>query len=93
MLKHWLPMTSIPVEMCRISSDNFQGIISKTTDFSCNFYFFSQIYIKFRTFSFKKDESPSLSISQIIDSERGGFLNVLKRLTSEHLPAINVVTG
>ena len=27
-------------------------------------------------FFFKKDESPSLSISQIIDSERGGFLNV-----------------
>ena len=27
-------------------------------------------------FFFKKDESPSLSISQIIDSERGGYLNV-----------------
>ena len=27
-------------------------------------------------FFLKKDESPSLSISQIIDSERGGFLNV-----------------
>ena len=34
------------------------------------------MYIKFRTFLFKKDESPSLSISQIIDSERGGYLNV-----------------
>ena len=28
-------------------------------------------------FFFKKDESPSLSIPQIIDSERGGYLNVL----------------
>ena len=27
-------------------------------------------------FFLKKDESPSLSISQIIDSERDGFLNV-----------------
>ena len=27
-------------------------------------------------FFFKKDESPSLSISQIIDFERGGYLNV-----------------
>ena len=27
-------------------------------------------------FFLKKDESPSLSIFQIIDSERGGFLNV-----------------
>ena len=26
-------------------------------------------------FFFKKDESPSLSISQLIDSERGGYLN------------------
>ena len=26
-------------------------------------------------FFLKKDESPSLSISQIIDSERGGYLN------------------
>ena len=53
-----------------------KGIISKTKDFSCNFYFFSQIYINFRIFFFKKDESPSLSISQIIDSEKGGYLNV-----------------
>ena len=27
-------------------------------------------------FFFKKDESPSLSISQIIDFDRGGYLNV-----------------
>ena len=27
-------------------------------------------------FFFKKDESPSLSISQIIDSEKCGYLNV-----------------
>ena len=27
-------------------------------------------------FFFKKAESPSLSISQIIDSERGGYLNL-----------------
>ena len=27
-------------------------------------------------FFLKKDESPSLNISQIIDSERGGYLNV-----------------
>ena len=30
----------------------------------------------FEHFFLKKDESPSLSISQIIDSERGGYLNV-----------------
>ena len=52
------------------------ALSQNTKDFACNFYFFSQIYIKFRTFFLKKDESPSLSISQIIDSERGGYLNV-----------------
>ena len=33
------------------------------------------MYMKFRTV-WKKDEYPSLIISQIIDSERGGYLNV-----------------
>ena len=69
-------MTSIPVECAEVLATNSKRIISKTTDFSCNFYFFYQIYIKFGTFSFKKEESPSLSISQIIDSERGGYFNV-----------------
>ena len=32
--------------------------------------------IKIRTFGKKKDEYPSLFISRIIDSERGGYLNV-----------------
>ena len=44
--------------------------------FAGNFYFFSQIYIKFRTFFLKKDECPRLRISSIIDSERGGYLNL-----------------
>ena len=64
----------------RRNVQNFQrqllkALSQKTTDFSCDFYFFSQIDIKLEHF-FKKDESPSLSISQIIDSERGGLLNV-----------------
>ena len=32
--------------------------------------------IKFRTFLKKNDEYPSLIISEIIDCERGGYLNV-----------------
>ena len=35
--------------------------------------------MKFRAFS-KKDEYPSLIISEIIDAERRGYLNVLKVL-------------
>ena len=37
------------------------------------------MYIKFRAFS-KKDEYPSLIISEIIDTERRGYLNVWKVL-------------
>ena len=34
--------------------------------------------MKFRAFSKKKNEYPSLIISEIIDAERRGYLNVLK---------------
>ena len=64
-----------PSKCAEFPATTSNGIISNTKDLACNFYFFSQVYIKFRTFFFKKDESPSLSISQIIDSERGGYLN------------------
>ena len=37
------------------------------------------MWIKFRAFS-KKDEYPSLIISEIIDAERRGYLNVRKVL-------------
>ena len=65
----------------RRNVQNFQqqhpkALSQKQQIFSCNFYFFSQIYIKFRKFFLKKGESPSLSISQIIDYERGGYLNL-----------------
>ena len=38
-------------------------------------YCICAIYMKFRTF-WKKDESPSLIISEIIDCKIGGYLNV-----------------
>ena len=34
------------------------------------------MYMKFRAFSKKKDDYPSLIISEIIDAKRRGFLNV-----------------
>ena len=55
---------------------NFQRHYLNTRDFACNFYFFFKSTSNFEHFFLKKDESPSLSISQIIDSERGGYLNV-----------------
>ena len=41
------------------------------------FYCVSEIYMKWRTFS-KKGESSSLSISEVIDSKRGGYLSFQK---------------
>ena len=40
----------------------------------------------------RKDEHPSLVISEIIDSERVGYLNE-KGLASEHHSVSNVLTG
>ena len=51
------------------------GYIPQTKDFFWNFYYVSQIYNKFRGFS-KKVESASLSISQINDAGKSGYLNV-----------------
>ena len=41
----------------------------------------------------KKDEYPSLVISKVIDSERGGYMNVKKGLSSEHHSVVNLLTG
>ena len=41
----------------------------------------------------KKGESSSLSISEIVDSKRGGYLSAWKSLTSEQLSLINLLTG
>ena len=69
----------------RRNMQNFQqqlqtALSKKKKDIFCNFLCFYQIYIKFIIFSKIKDESPSFSISQIIDSQRGGYLNVQKAL-------------
>ena len=41
----------------------------------------------------KKGESSSSSISEIIDSKRGGLLKCLKSFTSEQLSVIKLLTG
>ena len=51
------------------------AIISETKDFVWIFYWISEMCMKFRAFS-KKDEFSSLIISEIIDAERRGYLNV-----------------
>ena len=41
--------------------------------------------MKFRAFSKKKDEYPSLIISRILDSEKHGYLNVQKVLLQNNI--------
>ena len=77
LLTHWLPMTSIPDEMRRISSDKLPKALSqKQQIFPKIFTSFLKSTSNLEHFFLKKDKCPCLSISQIIDSERGGFLNV-----------------
>ena len=47
--------------------------MSETKDIFLIFYCISGMFMKFRAFS-KKNEYPSLIISEIIDTERRGYL-------------------
>ena len=62
-----------------LDATSSDAIIFKTKYFFWIFYCLSEIYMKWRTFS-KKGESSSVSISEIIDSKRGGYLSAWKAL-------------
>ena len=69
-------MTSIPAAICRIYRQQFQTPLSQKQKI------FSEFFIAFLKFAWnlehfqKKDEYPSLIISEIIYAERRGYLNV-----------------
>ena len=52
--------------------------MSETENLFSMFYSVSSIYLKFGVFSNKKDQSHSLSIKEVINGERGNYLNVQK---------------
>ena len=69
-------MTSIPVAISRIWPNSFKRLCLKKQKI---FYRIFITYVKSRTSSddfVKKDESTSLSIYDIIDAEKSGYLNV-----------------
>ena len=68
-------MTSIPAAIWRIYRNNFKNHYLKNKRFFQDFFCISEICIKFRAFSIK-DGYSSLIISEIIDAERRGYLNV-----------------
>ena len=69
-------MTSIPAAICRIYHNNFKRHYLKNKrlflDFLLHFLNVHEISSIFK----KKDEYPSLIISEIIDAKRRGYLNV-----------------
>ena len=64
-----------PLQYAEFPATSSNTNISETKDVFSIFYCISGMCIKFRKFE-KKDEHPSLVISEIIDSERVGYLNV-----------------
>ena len=69
-------MTSIPAAMCRIFWNNFKRhYLRKQQTFSGFFIAFLKCAWNLEHFQ-KKDEYPSVIISEIIDAERRGYLIV-----------------
>ena len=69
-------MTGISVAICGISCNNFKHqYLKKQKIFSGFFIAYLECASNLEHFE-KKDEHPSLVISEIIDSERVGYLNV-----------------
>ena len=72
-------MTTIPEAICKVSHNNFKRHYLKKKDFFWFFIAFLKCAQNLEQFP-KKDEYPSLIISEIIDTEKRGYLNVLKVL-------------
>ena len=68
-------MTSISSATCKFTTTYSGAIISETTDFSGFFITFLKCAWKLDHFQ-KKDEYPSLIISELIDAKTRGYLNV-----------------
>ena len=61
--------------MCTITRNQFKRYYLKNKDFSGFFIAFVKCAWNLEHFE-KKDDYPSLIISEIMDCERGGYLNV-----------------
>ena len=69
-------MTSIPVAISRIGPNNFKRLCLKNKRLSIGFLLHMSNLEEVQDDFVKKDESTSLSISDIIDAEKSGYLNV-----------------
>ena len=69
-------MTSTPVAICRFSDNNFKGLYLKKDWFFLDFFFPFLKYAWNLKHSEKKEEYPSLIITETIASERDVYLSV-----------------
>ena len=69
-------MTNIPVAITRIWPNNFKRLYLKSKRLSLEFLLHISNLAQIQTILSKKDESPSLDISEISDPEKGCYLNV-----------------
>ena len=58
----------------------FKADVSETDNFFSIFYYVSEMYVKFFGILKKKDQSDSLTITEIINCETGSYLNVQKAI-------------
>ena len=75
LLTRWLPMSSIPVAICRFSDNNFKRFYLKKQRLFLIFYCTSQMCMKLRKF-WEKKQYASVIITEIIASERDIYLSV-----------------
>ena len=69
-------MTNIPRAICRSYGNNFKRDYPKNKRFFLDFFItFLKCALNLEHFR-RKDEYPSLIISEIIDTEKRGYLNV-----------------
>ena len=69
-------MTSIPVAICRFSDNNFKRLFLKNESFFCRLLIaFPKCSLNLKH-SEKKEEYPSLIITEIIASEKDVYLSV-----------------
>ena len=69
-------MTSIPAAICRIYRNNFKRHYLRNKRLFLAFLLHFWNVHEIESISEKKNEYPSLIISEIIDAERRGYLNV-----------------
>ena len=91
LLTRWLPMTSISVDICRFSDNNFKGLYLEKEWLFFDFLLHSEMCKKLRTF-WRKRRVSQPNYYRNYGIEKRCLLERLKGLASAHHSVINVLT-